>query len=88
MSANVQNRTFATFDSTPNVFDNRVFIEMMAGNRVLISDGSFASDPNTVAVMNEFASGTNQYFLDAFGVAFTKMTLLGVNSTLISLDWS
>ena len=31
MSATVLNRTFATFDSTPTVFDNQVFIEMLAG---------------------------------------------------------
>ena len=89
MSSNVANRTFAIFDSTPNVFDKTVFTEMLGGNRVIISDGSFVADSETRDIMQEFATGTEAYFQEAFTGSYQRMSLLGIEEeTLIDFTWN
>ncbi|KAI9121537.1 hypothetical protein K1719_008570 [Acacia pycnantha] len=75
------NPTLSVFNDimTPNKFDNVYFQNLPKGLGVLKSDHGLHNDPRTRPFVEQFAADENK-FLQAFGQAMQKLSLLGVKT--------
>ncbi|KAK4272068.1 hypothetical protein QN277_020668 [Acacia crassicarpa] len=64
---------------TPSKFDNVYFQNLPKGLGVLKSDHGLHNDPRTRPFVEQFAADENK-FLQAFGQAMQKLSLLGVKT--------
>ncbi|KAJ3193679.1 hypothetical protein HK101_004383 [Irineochytrium annulatum] len=77
------NKTFAPFDTTPQIFDNDIFVRMTRGECLLNVDCQLMNDPDLHDSIRLFASNQSAFF-DAYVVSMTKMLEFNANVTNLS----
>ncbi|KAJ3089495.1 L-ascorbate peroxidase 3 [Quaeritorhiza haematococci] len=77
--ANLTRVEFVPFDSTPDVFDNQIFKEILDGTATQIFNLDLANDPETRPIVEEFAKNQNAFFKQ-YVESYTKMMQLGAPS--------
>ncbi|KAI8845459.1 heme peroxidase [Chytridium lagenaria] len=75
ISPHLTNETFQPFDTTPGVFDNDVFKQVLSGRCVTNIDCSMAADASLRPHIERFAASQSAFF-NAFDAAYIRMTRL------------
>jgi catalase (peroxidase I) len=81
ISPHATNKTFAPFDTTPGVFDNDVFKQMLMGRCVLNIDCAIGKDPEMRDIVETFAKDQDAFF-QQYAKSFNKMTTIGQRAKL------
>ncbi|KAJ3060947.1 L-ascorbate peroxidase 1, cytosolic [Podochytrium sp. JEL0797] len=71
-------KEFEAFDTTPGVFDNDVFKQVLKGNCRLNIDCEMAKDVELRPIVELFANNQTAFF-EQYRESFTKMTVVGQN---------
>lgn len=79
-SPEVTNSQFTPGDTTPGVFDNDVFHQVLLGKCAIPIDCQIALDPDMRPIVQEFAKDQAAFFTQ-YAISFPKMSAL-TNSTL------
>ncbi|KAI9333446.1 heme peroxidase, partial [Obelidium mucronatum] len=72
ISPKITNAAFLPFDSTPGVFDNDIFKQVLAGNCVIPIDCAFAKDPELLPYIKQYANDQALFF-QQYAISFEKM---------------
>jgi hypothetical protein len=71
----ITNETFIPFDTTPGVFDNNIFKQVLTGNCVLPIDCAMKEDTNLLSLIKLYADNETAFFHD-YALAFNILTEL------------
>ncbi|KAI8925834.1 heme peroxidase [Entophlyctis helioformis] len=73
ISPHVTSEPFVPFDSTPGIFDNDIFKQLLAGNCRLNVDCGIANDPELRPLVEKYAADQAAFFAQ-FAASYGKMT--------------
>nr|KAJ3418120.1 L-ascorbate peroxidase 3 [Polyrhizophydium stewartii] len=79
ISPHITSEEFAPFDSTPGVFDNDIFKQLLAGHCRTNVDCGIANDPELRPLVEKYAADQSAFFVQ-FEASFSKMTGLTASS--------
>ncbi|KAK5665555.1 hypothetical protein QVD99_007901 [Batrachochytrium dendrobatidis] len=72
-SPQLTNKSYIPFDTTPGVFDNDVFIRVLAGHCPVPVDCDIANDPELRPIVQRYAADQKAFF-DQYAISFAKLS--------------
>ncbi|KAJ3382941.1 L-ascorbate peroxidase 3 [Entophlyctis sp. JEL0112] len=76
VSPHITHQTIKPFDTTPGIFDNDIFKQLLAGNCVLNVDCAIAADPTMRPIVQKFAENQTAFF-EQYSLSFPKLVTVG-----------